>query len=199
MAQKNITAFIILGLLAHEDASGYDLKKEIGHMISRFWDIGYGQLYPTLKMLEEEGAISGTPAKSEKGPDRIVYSITDAGKQKLIDWLSLPNEKEYVRYEILLKLFFGNLSSPINTIKRIEAFQKQHKEDLQLIRSYKANLKSVFQENQHHLYYYLTVLFGEHIYKAYLEWADEALAFINKNIISEEDKKEVHFETPENS
>lgn len=199
MAQKNTTAYIILGLLAHEDSSGYDLKKEIDHMISQFWDVGYGQLYPTLKMLEEEGSIIGTPAKSEKGPDRIVYAITDAGKQKLIDWLSLPNEKEYVRYEILLKLFFGNLSSPSTAIKRIEAFQKQHEEDLQLIRSYKANLESAFQENRDHLYYYLTVLFGEHIYKAYLEWADEALAFINKNIVSEEDKKGIHYEASENS
>jgi len=33
-------------------------------------------------------------------------------------------------------------------------------------------------------------LFGEHIYKAYLDWADEALAFINKNLLSEENKKE---------
>ena len=69
---------------------------------------------------------------------------------------------------------------------------------MQLIRSYKANLERVFQENRDHLYYYLTVLFGERIYKAYLEWADEALAFINKNIISEGDKKGVHHEAPEN-
>lgn len=199
MAQKNTTAYIILGLLAHKDSSGYDLKKEIDHAISRFWDVGYGQLYPTLKMLEKEGFITGVPAQSEKGPDRIVYTITDAGKQKLINWLSLPNEKEYVRYEILLKLFFGNLSSPINAIGRIEAFQKQHEEDLRLIRFYKANLENVFQENSDHLYYYLTVLFGEHIYKAYLEWADEALAFINKSIVSDEDKKGDHYETPENS
>lgn len=70
---------------------------------------------------------------------------------------------------------------------------------MQLIRSYKANLESVFQENRDHLYYYLTVLFGEHIYKAYLKWADESLAFINKNIVSEEDKKGIHYEALENS
>lgn len=191
MAQKNNTAYIILGLLAHKDSSGYDLKKEIDHKISIFWNVGYGQLYPTLKMLEEDGSIIGKPEKSEKGPDRIIYSITEKGKKKLIDWLSLPNEKEYVRYEILLKLFFGNLSDPTNTIQRIAAFQKQHEENLQLMQSFKVNLESVFQENTDHLYYYLTVLFGEHIYKAYLAWADEALAFINENLVSEEDKKEI--------
>ena len=155
-------------------------------MISQFWDVGYGQLYPALKMLEEEGYIIGTPAKSEKGPDRIVYAITTQWKRIYTIW----NPPEIV---------FWKSQQPSTAIKRIEAFQKQHEEDLQLIRSYKANLESVFQENRDHLYYYLTVLFGEHIYKAYLKWADESLAFINKNIVSEEDKKGIHYEALENS
>ena len=192
MAQKNTTAYIVLGLLAHEDSSGYDLKKKIDVMISQFWDVGYGQLYPTLKMLEKEGSITGMPAQSAKGPDRIIYAITDSGKQKLISWLALPNEKEYVRYEILLKLFFGNLGSPTDNIKRIEAFRERHTADLQLIRLFKANLESVLKENQDHLYYYLTALFGEHIYKAYLEWADQAVELIKKNIIFKDDMKGVH-------
>ena len=192
MAQKNTTAYIVLGLLAHEDSSGYDLKKKIDVMISQFWDVGYGQLYPTLKMLEKEGSITGMSAQSAKGPDRIVYAITDSGKQKLISWLSLPNEKEYVRYEILLKLFFGNLGSPADNIKRIEAFRERHSADLQLIRLFKTNLENVLKGNQDHLYYYLTALFGEHIYKAYLEWADQAVELINKSMISKDDMKGVH-------
>jgi DNA-binding PadR family transcriptional regulator len=198
MAQKNMTTYIVLGLLAHEDSSGYDMKKKIDIMISQFWDVGYGQLYPTLKMLEKEGSVKGTPAQSAKGPDRIVYAITDTGRQKLVSWLSMPDEKEYIRYEILLKLFFGNLSNPADNIKRIEAFKDQHTADLQLIRLFKANLESVFKQNQDHLYYYLTVLFGEHIYKAYLEWADEAIQFIKKNI-SHEDGEDADYETQKNT
>ena len=198
MAQKNTTAFIVLGLLAHEDSSGYDLKKKIDVMISQFWNVGYGQLYPTLKALEKEGSITGMPAQSAKGPDRIVYAITESGKEKLIHWLSQPNEKEFVRYEILLKLFFGSLGSPTDTVKRIEAFHERHSADLQLIRSFKANLERVIHENPDHLYYYLTVLFGEHIYKAYLEWADQAVALIHTSIISEDGGKGSIDETPEN-
>lgn len=198
MAQKNTIAFIILGLLAHEDSSGYDLKKKTDVMISQFWNVGYGQLYPTLKMLEKEGSITGTPMQSVKGPDRIVYSITDSGKQKLIHWLLLPNEKEYVRYEILLKLFFGSLSNPIENIKKIETFKEQHNADIELIHLFKKNLQSVFKDNQDHLYYYLTVLFGEHLYQAYLDWADEAIQFIQKNILSNTDGKDVDYETSKN-
>ena len=32
-----------------------------------------------------------------------------------------------------------------------------------------------------HLYYYLTVLFGEKVYSAYLEWADEATDLLKAN------------------
>ena len=186
MAQKNTTAFIVLGLLSHEDSSGYDLKKKVEHMISQFWDVGYGQLYPTLKTLEQEGSVTGIPTPSEKGPDRIVYSITESGRQKLKEWLRLPNEKEYIRYEILLKLFFGSLSTPEDNLKRIEAFREQHESDLTLIQQYQENLKAVMSQSDDHLYYYLTTLFGEHIYRAYVEWAKEAAALIKDNLKQKE-------------
>jgi DNA-binding PadR family transcriptional regulator len=199
MPQKNTTAYVILGLLEHESSSGYDLKKKIDIMISRFWDVGYGQLYPTLKTLEKEGSVIGAQVKSMQGPDRIEYSITDAGRQKLKDWLAKPNEKEYVRYEILLKLFFGGLCSPSENIGRIKAFREQHDADLQLMGLFKSNLESVFGENRDHLYYYLTVSFGEHIYRAYKEWADEAIDFIEKNLSSENGGKDKDNETSKDS
>lgn len=191
MAEKNTTAYIILGLLAHEASSGYDLKKKIDTMISRFWDVGYGQLYPTLKVLEKEGAVTGRPVRSSKGPDRIVYAITEAGRQKLAGWLSQPNEKEHVRYEILLKLFFGSLGSPADHVRMVEAFRERNAENLRLIRSAETNLEAVFPESRDHLYYYLTALFGEYVYRAYVEWADEAAAFLRDNLASGEKEKGV--------
>ncbi len=181
--QKNTTEYIILGLLNHEDLNGYDLKKRIDMLISQFWNVGYGQLYPTLKTLQKEGCVTNRSEQSTKGPDRIIYRITDAGKQKLIAWLALPEEKEHVKYEILLKLFFGNLSNAADNIKRIDAFKKQHTADLEQIRLFKENLENVIEENTDHLYYYLTVLFGEHINKSYIEWADEAIDFIRKSLL----------------
>lgn len=198
MAQKNTTAYIILGLLNHEDLSGYDLKKHIDLAISQFWDVGYGQLYPTLKALEKEGSITGKPVLSDKGPSRILYSITANGRKKLLEWLLQPEEKEYVRYEILLKLYFGSMSGTESHIKRIEGFKEQHNAGLKQLQFFKSNLERVFDENPDHFYYFLTVLFGEHMYKAYMEWADEAIQFIQNNIQPLEHRKEDTLETPEN-
>ncbi len=70
MAKTNTTIYIILGLLEHEDLSGYDIKKKIDYMISHFWDVGYGQIYPTLKTLEAEGLITKIYSGSSKGPEK---------------------------------------------------------------------------------------------------------------------------------
>lgn len=120
MARQNTAGPIVLGLLDHQDSSGYDLKKKIGLMISRFWNVGYGQLYPTLKKLEGDGCIEGRTEPSAKGPDRTAYFITDRGRQSRNAWLELPPEREAVRYEILLKLFFGSRIDAERNVEMVE-------------------------------------------------------------------------------
>lgn len=178
MAKENVTEYIILGLLTHEGLSGYDIKKRIDTSIINFWEVGYGQIYPTLKSLQRDGNITGATTQSTIGPDRIVYTITDTGVKKLSAWLSLPAHKENAKYEILLKIFFGNLLPREDTLNRIETFKKGHLIKSQLMTAYKENLESVLSNDDDHLYFYLTVLFGERIYQAYLDWADEAIALL---------------------
>ncbi len=188
MAKENTTSFIILGLLNHEDSSGYDLKKKIDYMISRFWEVGYGQLYPTLSQLEKGGMVTKRTGENSKGPEKSVYSITAKGREVLKEWLSVPGAKEYTKYEILLKLFFGNMVSYRENVERIENFKERHLNDLQMIQMYKSNLEKVIEEGDDHLYYFLTVLFGEFIYKAYIEWAHEAEKLLKNHINQGNDK-----------
>ncbi len=178
MAKDNKTAYIILGLLQHEDMSGYDIKKKIDIMVSHFWETGYGQIYPTLKQLSDNGEVLKEEVESTKGPDKIVYSITDKGREKLTDWLKHPAVNDTVRYEILLKLFFGSAVSMEENMERIRNFQCDQKEKMEMIALFKDNLQKVLSEDTDHLYYYLTVLFGEKIYRAYMEWSKEALELL---------------------
>lgn len=174
MTKENIPQYIILGLLAHEEMSGYDLKKKIDLMISQFWEIGYGQIYPNLKVLEQEGAITGRSEESDLGPDRIVYSITEKGRAQLAEWLYQPVNKEHVRYEIMLKTFFGGLLSPAETRQKITDFGSRSAESFQLLGQFEQNLLEVLPNDPDHLYFYLTILFGKRIYQAYQDWAVEA-------------------------
>lgn len=189
MPKENTTRFIILGLLNHESLSGYDIKKKIDGMISYFWDVGYNQIYPSLAALEKEGFVSKTVEKGGKGPRRHVYSITDAGRKLLGDWLLLPEEKEYTKYGILLKLFFsGGTPAPSNA-RRIRNFQDRHRKNLEMIRLFKADLEKVLDQGDDHLYYYITVLFGEYVYEAYLAWAEEALRLLSAGAQAENEEE----------
>jgi DNA-binding PadR family transcriptional regulator len=180
MSKENTTMFVILGLLTHEDMTGYDIKKRINASISNFWDAGYGQIYPSLKSLEKEGFVTRTAGGSGKGPERFVYSIAEPGRKKLLQWLKTANEKEYVRYEILLKLFFGSMLPARENIGKIEEFRNQSRQKLKLMELFSEDLQSVLEESKDHSYYYLTVLFGKYVYKAYLDWADEAIGILGK-------------------
>lgn len=178
MPKDNTTRYILLGLLSHEPLSGYDLKRRIDIGIRQFWNVGYAQIYPTLAQLESDGFVTKSTQSSEKGPSKNIYAITESGRELLQNWLLLPEEKEYAKYEILLKLFFG-AGLPVQTsIARIHAFEKRHRQNLDLLESMKENLENVLDESNDHLYFYLTVLFGEQVYTAYLNWAEQALALL---------------------
>ena len=110
MPKENKAAFIILGLLNHEDLSGYDIKKQIDMGISRFWE----------------------------------YAL---------------NSRQYWPNSIIRKKHLGNQ---------------------EMMRFFKGNLEKVLDEDKDHLYYYLTVLFGEKMYDAYVSWAKEAKTILEK-------------------
>ena len=178
MAKINHTKYIILGLLNHDEMSGYDIKQRIDQALSYFWDAGYGQIYPTLKSMTTDNLIHQTQVVSEKGPDKQTYTLTDLGREDLKSWLKEPANKEHVRYEVLLKLFFSGATASEDALHNIAVFKDRNAAHLKMMHLFSAELKSILQTSPDHLYYYLTTRFGEKVYTAYLEWADEATALI---------------------
>ncbi|HEX2947589.1 MAG TPA: PadR family transcriptional regulator [Clostridia bacterium] len=178
MAKENKTIYAILGFLNHEEMTGYDIKKRIDTSLKYFWDAGFGQIYPSLKTLEQNGLVQCRSMASSTGPERITYSITDKGRKELADWLSKPVEKEQTKYEILLKLFFGSAANKEDNIGIISEFKQRNAETLGLFEAYGSELGKILDGSDDHVYYYLTVLFGQKVMKAYLEWADEAIEIL---------------------
>lgn len=175
---ENKTAYVLLGLLNHEPLTGYQIRKRIEISLGRFWDAGFGQIYPALQRLAEEGLVVCAAGSGEGRPGRKVYAITAEGREALKAWLAEPAVREYVRYEVLLKLFFGSLVPVERSIETIEAFRARYEGEPDRLERFAAELKAALPESPDHLYYLLTVRFGQRIYRAYLDWADEALAIL---------------------
>jgi PadR family transcriptional regulator AphA len=119
------TGRVILGMIAFGQSTGYDIKQLVDQSTRHFWAASYGQIYPELRRLEEEGLIEGRSEPSG-GRARTVYELTETGGQALRGWLTADAELVYeLRDEGMLKLFFSDVA-PESRIENIRAMRAQY-------------------------------------------------------------------------
>lgn len=97
----------ILGFLSNHPQTGYDLQKKVEKTISHFWPSTQSQIYRSLRQMSEQALIVSEIQHQEERPNRKVYSITEKGKEELIDWLATPLDMPRHRNQFLVQLFFS--------------------------------------------------------------------------------------------
>jgi PadR family transcriptional regulator, regulatory protein AphA len=128
------TGRVILGMIAFGKRTGYDIKTFVDKTTRYFWAASYGQIYPELKRLENQGLVRGRSEPSG-GRARTVYELTEAGKAALEHWLDADDEPSYeLRDEGMLKLFFSD-SLPERRIEIVRAMRTREERDLAHLRS----------------------------------------------------------------
>jgi DNA-binding PadR family transcriptional regulator len=172
------TAFVVLGILAiHDNQSGYEIRKTIEQTVGFFWGESYGQLYPTLKKLVAEGLVTAVGADTGSRARRA-YSITEAGRQALREWLAVPFRDDPPRDEFLLKLFFGDQAAPGISVGHIREFQQKNRRMLATLEV----LEKLGRERSSHYpgfkFWILTLEFGLAQLRAGLAWSESALAVL---------------------
>jgi PadR family transcriptional regulator AphA len=100
----------LLGLLAVEPASGYDLKRAINRSTFFIWNATGPQIYTTLHKLREECFITSEALPQHGKPDKQIHTITEAGRSALAQLVSEPIRAAVTRDEVLLRIFFGNFA-----------------------------------------------------------------------------------------
>jgi len=101
----------LLGLLAEEPASGYELTRKFVRVLQRYaWHAKNSQIYPELKQLAADGLVSVI----ETGPrGRQTYAITETGQAELRRWMRNPPDVFLVRNEFVLRLFLLTALEPV--------------------------------------------------------------------------------------
>lgn len=179
----NKTKFLILGLLSEEPLSGYEIKKIVDMRFSFFWSESYGQIYPQLKKLSEDKLIEEISLNEKENSKTIKkYSITDQGMLVLKEWLDEPVEKETVRYEILLKMYFSNNISPEVMLGHIKEFQISHRNQMKLFEKYQLQLEKFKEVHDNHEDILMVLSFGQKVWKAYDDWCGEVSKVLEKRI-----------------
>ncbi|HEX3812980.1 MAG TPA: PadR family transcriptional regulator [Mycobacteriales bacterium] len=99
----------LLGLLAEQPASGWDLSRRFDDVLGTVWPAGHPQIYGELRKLEQDGLI----AVDSEGPRRRkAYRVTDAGFTEVRHWLASVEVDHTLRLEPLLRSVFFWLMSP---------------------------------------------------------------------------------------
>jgi DNA-binding PadR family transcriptional regulator len=124
------TGRVILGMLSLGSQTGYEIKSFVDKTTRHFWAASYGQIYPELRRLEEQGLVRGR-FEPTGGRARTVFELTDAGRAALHAWLGSDTEPvNELRDESMLKLFFSDSGDPQLRIDNIRAMRELHERTL---------------------------------------------------------------------
>ncbi len=113
-----------LALLSLRPAHGYDLKREYDASFPNARPLPFSQVYSTLGRLVRDGLAEVIETRSEGGPERIVYAITDAGREQLRNWFAEPapptatGAEDLVR-KVILALRTGDCVSSVVAGQRV--------------------------------------------------------------------------------
>ena len=120
---------ILLGLLRQSPKHGYEIKVKVREILSFFAGVELKSIYYPLKILEKKGLLTKHPGKEGKRPERLVYCLSDKGKQRFEVLLnkSLLDFKR-PQFTLDLSLYFLNYMKPAlarrRLVKRLEILEK---------------------------------------------------------------------------
>jgi len=172
----------ILAALVAQPCSGYDLRKQFEGSVGFFWKASFQQIYRELTKLEEQGLLAAQAVQQENRPDKKIYSVTEAGKDYLRQWIAQPSVASAIKDDLLVKLFVGYLVPQPTILGELEQHRQQHLEQLSV---YQAIEQQYFQHPEtcslEYRFQYMTLRNGIHYETEWLAWCDEAIQFLREN------------------
>src|ERR1700722_7349907 len=107
----------LIGLLAEQPASGWDLTRRFEDLLGTVWPAGHPQIYGELRKLEADGSIQ---LDSEGPRRRKTYSATESGIEEVRRWLTDVEVDHTLRLEPVLRSVFFWLMTPDELTAHLE-------------------------------------------------------------------------------
>ncbi|GED33361.1 MULTISPECIES: PadR family transcriptional regulator [Brevibacillus] len=139
---------IILGFLSYGEMSGYDIKQAFTNSIGFFYDASFGAIYPALRKLEEEGYVTKQEIIQSGKPNKILYRITELGKETFLQEIQTPIVPAVLRSDMLVKIFFGKSRNEKEQKELMESCIEVQRQVLQQSLSTFKKLEASFDEYQ---------------------------------------------------
>ena len=171
MASTVSIRHFILGLLNRQPMSGYDIKRFLKSLSWLIDSPSFGSLYPALHALLENDLVTVEVVSRQDKPPRKIYSITEAGRQVLQEWLGQPIGSGVSLKAFLMRLVLASNLSQAGLVAYLEQRRTQvaaHQLDLE-------QTAGVMDEGMD-LGERLALEYGLAVAAAELDWLDSTLA-----------------------
>jgi PadR family transcriptional regulator, regulatory protein AphA len=154
--------------------SGYEVREFCKTRLKHFWNESFGQIYPTLRRLNDEKLIRTIERNEKNGTRATYYEVTTSGLSALKEWLLKPPAPRIVRDELLLKLFCGR-EIPHDVFSRhVAKVRERTLEQLDVQKLASLELDTRAKGHPDNPYWHLILRYGELAMRARLKWCDEA-------------------------
>lgn len=118
--------FAILGLLARQPCSGYQLAARLHAPVGYYWTARHSQIYPELERLRAAGLVSFEVVPGPGPRDKKVYTATEAGLAALREWVTWPPAPQTPRDELMLKVYAIWLADPTEAVAMVGGQAEAH-------------------------------------------------------------------------
>lgn len=101
------THHALLSLLDRGESYGYELRSELERSVGPQWgQLNIGHVYQLLERLKRDGLIEIVRCEPQpRRPERVIYQITETGREELARWLDTPSPPSTgYRDDLYLKL-----------------------------------------------------------------------------------------------
>jgi DNA-binding PadR family transcriptional regulator len=118
--QLRVVQEVLLALLAQEASHGYELRARLQLALGPLAGaLNAGQVYVTLNRLEKAGLVTSARVGQTDRPDRKVYGLSAAGRERVLEWLEDTSWPKPAPAEFHLKLVAAaaaGLADPVRLV-----------------------------------------------------------------------------------
>jgi DNA-binding PadR family transcriptional regulator len=173
VARPSQTDLAVLAVLNVQPMTGYAVREAIREELGHFWSESFGQIYPTISALANAGLVQKSAGER---PGSSTWSLTDRGRERLLELLRTPDAPVPPRNGLMLRLFFGNALGADECTRLVAAARATAVARLEVLDGIEREMATATDYPEHRPYWALTVSAGRHTALAAIAWADEALA-----------------------
>jgi len=162
--------YFVLGLLAQQPMSGYDIKRFVKGLSWLIGSPSSGSLYPALRGLREEELVSVEVVPGVDKPPRKIYSIEQAGRDRLKEWIEKPIMSDAPLKSFVMRLLLADSFSPAN----LEAYLQQRRTQVATHQADLAKMNDRMSSGKD-LGLRLALDYGLELASAEMAWLDDTL------------------------